>query len=232
MPAAVLAAGLWPIGLEGVGLELMRWGVTWILAVAHWVAHLGGAITRIPSPASVVLPLMSIGALFLLIWAGRLRWIGMIPCLMAAAIWATGSRPAVLVAESGRLIGVMTEHGRALSKPRGDGFTARIWLEDDGDHVDQEGAAARPAAWRMIEGRRHIRLGEVDLIQIFGKSAVPLSTCASDQVIVLDDQVVLPGGPCQTYTSDDLRRSGALALTSDGKITSVADVSGRRAWAQ
>ena len=37
----------------------------------------------------------------------------------------------------------MTAEGRALSKPRGDGFAALSWLENDGDGARQAEAAAR-----------------------------------------------------------------------------------------
>jgi competence protein ComEC len=38
----------------------------------------------------------------------------------------------------------MVDGARALSRARGDGFVAGVWLENDGDRADQATAAARP----------------------------------------------------------------------------------------
>jgi competence protein ComEC len=51
------------------------------------------------------------------------------------------ARPDVLISDTGRLVGVLTEEGRALSRARGDGFVAGVWLENDGDGATQEDAA-------------------------------------------------------------------------------------------
>ena len=39
----------------------------------------------------------------------------------------------------------MTDKGRALSKSKGSGFVAGVWLENDGDGVDQIEARAQMA---------------------------------------------------------------------------------------
>ena len=65
MPAAVLAAALWPLGLEWLGLALMEAGTRWILGVAHWVSGFQGAVRPVVAPPPWVLPLMALGALWL-----------------------------------------------------------------------------------------------------------------------------------------------------------------------
>lgn len=143
MPAALIAVALMPFGLEMPALWAMGLGLDWILAVAEYVAGLDGARRMIPVPSPVVLPLLALGALQVILWQGRGRWIGGLPVLVALAAWQQSERPDILVSDSGGLIGVMTPEGRALSKPRGDGFVARIWLENDGDAAPQEIAAER-----------------------------------------------------------------------------------------
>ena len=69
------------------------------------------------------------------------------PIVVAMLIWTGAERPSVLISESGGLVGQRVGDGpRALSRARGDGFVAGIWLENDGDPADQEGAATR-AGW-------------------------------------------------------------------------------------
>lgn len=114
MPAAVVGALLMPLGLDALPLWVMGRGLAAILWVAHWVAALDGARGTVPAPGPVVLPMMAFGALVVVLWQGRAR-----------------------------LVAVMTDEGRALSKPRGGGFIADNWLENDGEAISQVQAHAR-----------------------------------------------------------------------------------------
>lgn len=158
IPMAVLAALLWPFGLAPVALSVMAPGLAWILGVAERVADLPGAVAGVVSPAPWTLGALTLGALWLILWQGRLRWLGAVPVLAALVLWPASPRPAILVSESGRLVGVMSAEGRALSRPRGDGFVAGIWLENDGDPADQSTAAARPF-WRAPPGETGLTQG-------------------------------------------------------------------------
>ena len=99
------------------------------------------------------MPLIALGGLWVILWQGRARALGVLPIAVAMALWGTVQRPDVLIAGSGGLVGVMTPEGRALSKARGDGFAAESWLENDGDPVGQEAAYAR-AGFAGDEGAR------------------------------------------------------------------------------
>jgi competence protein ComEC len=145
MPAAVVAALLMPLGLDALPLWVMGQGLAAILWVAERVASLEGARGTVPSPGPAVLPVMALGALWAVLWQGRARLAGLVPVALSLWLWAQAERPALLIADRGGLVGVMTAEGRALSKPRGGGFVARNWLENDGDGATQEEAHAR---WR------------------------------------------------------------------------------------
>ena len=93
-----------------------------------------------PSPR--VLPMLLIGALWLILWQGRLRYIGLIMMAVSFMIWARHDRPLVLIADNRSLLGVMTDQGRALSKEKGAGFVALNWLENDDDPSSQSAAAS------------------------------------------------------------------------------------------
>lgn len=227
IPAAVLAALLAPFGLEALGLWLMGLALSWILGVAHWVAGLEGAVGHVVAPGAAVLPIMALGFLWVMLWQGRARWAGLAPVMVALWLWSGTERPAVLVAESGALVGVMTEQGRALSKPRGAGFVAGIWLENDGDGADQPGAAAR---WPDAQGRvRSFDLGAVQIVHVQGKRAArSLTGCSSDQIIIASVEMA-PPGPCEVFDPVALRRTGSLALVS-GKLVAANTEAGQRLW--
>ena len=107
----------------------MEFGLRWILLVAGYVADFEGAKGYVAGPSPLVLPMLSIGALWLILCQGRLRNFG--PIMMAASfmIWALDDRPLVLIADNGSLLGVMTDQGRALSKEKGQGLLREIGLK-------------------------------------------------------------------------------------------------------
>jgi competence protein ComEC len=190
MPAAVLAVILSPFGLEWLAFGAMELGLNWILAVAHWVAHLPGARRAIMMPPGTVLPLITIGALFIILWQGRWRSAGVLPICAAAGLWFIAERPQVLIAASGGLIGVQTEVGRSLSRDRGDGFVAGIWLENDGDLIDQAGAAIRDGWIVSGTGRAFVRSG-LDIWHARGgrASAGVEAACRTHSIVVTTEQI-------------------------------------------
>jgi competence protein ComEC len=232
IPAAVLAMCLAPFGLEGVGLWIMGWGLRWILGVAHTVANLDGARGFVPGPGPWVLPLISVGFLFVILWQGRFRWAGLAPVLIAFFLWVQTERPAVLIADNGSLVGVMTDQGRALSKARGAGFVALNWLENDGDGTTQETAAAR---WDGTTNKiRHTQIGAVHLTHLIGKKAgQAVADCQSGQIYVLSIRPEDNPGPCTVFGPDELRDTGSIALFQDAeklRIVTARDRTGTRLW--
>ncbi len=227
IPAAVLAVCLAPFGLEMIGLYLMGLGLRWILGVAYWVSELDGARGYVVSPGPWVIPLLSLGLLFLIIWQGRARFVGILPALVAFWLWSGAERPAVLVAGSGGLVGVMTDQGRALSKPRGAGFVASVWLENDGDGSGQKAAAFR---WPEQGGRTQvIKTDTLQIVHLIGKRAVAgFDGCKAGQVIIASVPMTR-AGPCKVYDLERLRTTGSLAITDKGIVT-ARDLSGQRIW--
>lgn len=223
VPAAVLALLLAPLGLDWIGLALMGMGLDWILGVAHWASALPGARGQVVQPGPWVLPLLSGGALMVILWQGRARWSGLAPFAAALMIWMQAERPDVLIADTGGLVGVMTPEGRVLSRPKGAGFIAANWLENDGDAAEQSAAAARPAVQLAVFAVRHIH----------GKRNVgALETCAKGDWLVLShpEPVDLP---CRVFDPPRLRRTGAVAIWLGGdapKVVTARDVSGARLW--
>ncbi|MBO9452709.1 ComEC family competence protein [Tropicibacter sp. R16_0] len=227
IPAAVLAACLAPLGLEWIGLELMGAGLRWILWVAHWVSDMEGAQRRVMSPPELTLPLLAIGFLWLMLWRGGLRWMGVVPAAVALALWTQAERPGVLIADTGGLVGVLTQDGRALSKPKGAGFIATVWLENDGDAADQQHAALR---WTDGQDKqRRMTAGDWEIIHLVGKRAVAgFNHCEENQIVVASVPATIPGG-CHLFDPQRLRETGSLAISAAGMKTAT-QITGRRLW--
>ncbi|TCP62009.1 competence protein ComEC [Rhodovulum bhavnagarense] len=235
MPAAIVATCLAPFGLAGLGLEPMRWGIAWILAVAERVAALDGAVWPVVAPGPLVLPLMTLGALFTVLWRGWPRVAGLVPVAAAFALWAQTERPALLIAESGGLIGLMGPEGRTLSKPSGEGFIALSWLENDGDRADQETAFGRPGLAGTPGAQRAEVAGQgITLISGRGWAARLAAACAEGWVIV-PQRVADPPEGCVMFDRTALDTTGALSVhaTPQGpRLTAARVVAGRRSWTQ
>jgi len=234
MPLAVLAAVLAPVGLGGLALGLMRYPIEWILGVARFVSGLDGAVGHVPSPGPWVLPLIAFGGLGLVLLTGRARLVGVLPLALAAVLWIEVERPAGLVAPSGGLVGVMTEAGRVLSKPRGDGFAATVWLENDGDAGTQALAHAR-RGFSGVAGAREIEIAGHRLVHLTGRGARDrvAEACETADLVVLSMYAESVPEGCALYDEARLTRSGALALypaAAGLRIVSVSQASGARPW--
>ncbi len=229
MPMGVLAFCLMPLGLEGPALWIVGKGLAFVLGVSHVVAGLPHAIGAVKSPMAAVVPVLALGLLMLVNWQGRLRFTGVAVAALAVVLWWFSPRPAILIAESGGLVGVMTTEGRALSKATGDGFAADNWLGADGGGMDQAGAAALwPDDGMADVGGQRLRI-------VTGKTRIAaLSGCGGADVLVSNVEAAT-GRDCVVWDAPKLAQTGAVAgwLGSQGlRWQTVSATVGNRLWAQ
>ncbi len=233
MGAGVVALILWPLGLAALPLAVMGWCSGWILAVAARVAEMEGAVTVIRAPAGWVIPLLSLGALWLALWPGRLRSAGLVAILAALAGWGSAARPVLLISDDGRLAGLVGPGGRALSAAKGAKFAAETWLARDGDSATMPEAAARPGFDGAADAR-HFRLGEMEGVVLGGKGSgerVP-AACVGARIVILPEKAQQPPPGCLVIDRPYLARSGALAvdLTAGGGLRITPSRGFGRAW--
>ena len=211
VPMAVVTALLMPLGLEAPALWVMALGLDWILTVAGTVTGWDGALGQVRAPGAWVLPLLASGGLILCLWQGRGRWAGLLPLSLAVALWASGGRPALLISDSGTLVGAMTPEGRALSRERGAGFVAGVWLENDGQAGGQAVAAA---LWPEHEQPRVARISVAGAMvtHFQGKRATAgFRGCGARELVVSSTN--LPDWPgCEIFDPERLARTGAVAI--------------------
>ena len=232
MPGGVLMALLAPFGLEQPAIWMVEGGTRWILWVSTWVAGMDGAVSAVVAPPAVVVPLIALGALFVLLWRGPLRWGGLSLPALAFLLWAGSERPVLLIASSGGLVGVMTDAGRVLTKPRGDGFTAGNWLENDGDTVTQQDAAARAD---LVDTTRiwRIQVAGMEVMQVGGTMALSSLTDCGGAAILITNEDAGEGRPCLVLDPRRLRDTGAIAGHVRDRtlvLVTTAEVTGHRHW--
>lgn len=235
IPAAVLAAILTPFGLEGLALTVMDPAILWILAVAGMVSSWPGALSFVVAPGPFVLPVLALGALFLGLWRGGGRFWGAPVLISGVLLWMGAERPWLLASDTGGLIGVLSEQGRALSKERGESFAGESWLENDGDPVAQAEAFSRSG----FENAGHVRVlsfGENRVLHATGKRRAleALGLCAPKDILIVN--VELAADHCQVFDRKWFAVNGSLALDVDDDGTLILitarQISGARLWSQ
>jgi competence protein ComEC len=227
MPAAVVAALFLPFGLDWAPLWVMGQGLDWILGVATRLSAWEGARGLVVSPGPEVLPLIAFGALVLVLWQGRARVVGLAPAMLGFWLWSEADRPAILVSDNGALVGVLMPEGRALSKPRGGGFVALNWLENDGDAATQEDAHLRwpdhsdlPVPLQVVIGSRAAR----ETVDCGGASLMVFSA---------EPDTLPDTDACQSITPGTLSRTGSLAIFDEAsglRVVTARSVTGTRLW--
>ena len=232
MPAGAVAALAAPFGLADLPLWIMELGSRWILFIAHWIASLDGAVTAVPTPPWIVLPVLSIGALWIILFQGRVRALGMAPVAVAFAVWGMSERPAMLISGDAVLVGLLGSDGRAMSSAKGAGFSADSWLENDGDLSLQDEAAARDG-FIGPKGQRSFTLAGVKGVHLKGKGADGLlaAACAKVDLVIIAAKVETAPVGCQVIDEGFLRKTGSVALSpsKDGLMV-TASLNGKRLW--
>lgn len=234
MPAAVVAVIAAPLGLDWLPFQVVGLGMGYVIAVAEFVAGLGGAAMGVPAGPPASLALIVLGGLFVALWIGRARLLGLVPMAAAVALWAAHPRPDILIADNGRIFGVLTDAGRILSSGAGNGYAAESWLRDDGDLASQAEAHARG----RLERRRNRIEAEVPgmgrLLYVGVRDPASAGAdCAAAAILIAPNWRSGPSGPCLFVGGDRLRREGALAIDfgRDGvRVRGARSENARRPW--
>ena len=240
-----------PAVLAGLVLDVASLGApAWWIAgkavlllttIAHWVASQPGAVTTLPAFGGGAFVLFIGGGLWLGLWSGRVRWLGLIPALTGAVLVATVRPADVLVSGDGRHVGIVSEDGQRLFVLREsksdfakDNLTEIAGM--DGEPVlitAWPGARCNDDACTVI-----IRRGKHSwrLLLTRSRAAVPeraLAAACERVDLVLSDRW-LPRSCSPQWLKVDRRllgQTGGLAIDlSDGSITSVAKGEGKHPW--
>jgi competence protein ComEC len=227
-----------PIGLEGLALVPLSWGVDVVIWVAVQVASWPGAVVLLPAMPIWSLGLISLGGLWLCIWRARQRWLGLGGILFGLMGMLTVESPDLLVDGSGRLLAAAATDGGLLISSKSVGRSPReAWLRRVGSEAP---TGYWPKQGASADGRlRCDALGCVyrasnHVVAVASRGEALLDDCRFADVVV--SLVPVRGACASAHTlidRFDLWREGAHAvwLTGDEvRVESVADARGDRPW--
>ena len=212
-----------------------------LIAVAQWVSARPGAVTVLPAMGGGIFVLFVLGMLWLALWHGRLRLLGLALAVAATAALAALRAPDVLISGDGRNLGVTSADGAQLLvlRPSKQPLGRDAMTEVSG----MAGSEAPLAQWPGVQCNRDFCLVELArggrtwrILVARGKARlndeVLRPACAGVDIVIARDKV---WGPCHPglLKADRviLMRTGGLALDLEHRsIVAVADSQGEHPW--
>lgn len=226
-----LGAPLW--WLSGRSIELL-------LGLAHWISSQPGAVSVLPAMGTGAFLLFVAGGLWLGLWSGRVRLLGLVPAVLGAIWLSVLTPPDVLVTGDGRHVGLIVERDRlvTLRDTRSD-YVRDNLLELAGMEGEPQTLTRWPGALcnrdfcsvRIERGDR-----SWDLLITRGRDPVPeralVAACDKADIVIADRW--LPRSCRPRWLKADrnmLDRTGGIAIRlSDRQVKTVAEGQGEHGW--
>ncbi|RAK56344.1 ComEC/Rec2 family competence protein [Phenylobacterium soli] len=231
MPGLALGAALSPFGLGQAPLDMAGFAIALMNRIATAIAGWPYAQLTVASGPEWTLAAAFLGLLWLCLWKGPLRWLGL-PFAMAVSLVPKPATPDAWIAADGSAVAVRSAGQAVLFRPDVKLFGAELWarrrgldpsggeaLRDIGYDCDHWSCAPRAgapvrlaAAWNL---RRPLKDGRIEAL------------CGSAEVIVLRDD--FPAGICPGKL---VLTGAAFAAGGSAELYRRADGSWRAVWAQ
>lgn len=238
LPALAVGAALEPLGLGAPFLWVAGVGVDLMLGIGGWVAGLPGAVRTIPSAPAAALPIAFLGVLFLCLWRGRLRWLGL-PFALAVLLWPRAPAPDLWIGDGGTNAAFRLDRTAVVVRPGVRQFAVDVWSRRRGleavERPDGGWTCSRFSCGPSDPGAVPIalwwgrRAPSVDQMAALCAMAPVVSVRAVVQSLptACDGRLVLDGV--------DYARGGAVELWRDGpgwRAAWTAQARGDRPWSR
>lgn len=180
--------------------------------LSAWFAALPGAMVTISSAPALALPVAFVGLLWICLWKGRLRWLG-VPAALAVSLWPRPPMPDLWIAADGTNGAYRQGAQAVLVLTDAKRFGADLWARRRGLTVDEtrgfdcdrkvcRSPQDAPVAVSLWQGRRP------------PDPAQWQSICAGTEVVIIRADAPVPSA-CQAelvFTARDLGKSGSVEL--------------------
>ncbi len=225
MPGAALSLLALPFGLEALPLAVTGWGIDIMLWIAHATADLPGASSHVASWPDAALGAMTLGGLWLALWRGSWRMLGLAGIGAAFFIGALAVPADILIDRDAKNVAVRDTGGRlAILSGRRARFTSTEWLERDGDsrEIKDSARAGREGVWTCED---RLCTAQVDGVKIgyLERAGDERAACARGLALLIAARQIDPCPTGLTISAADTGRDGAMALWSNGDGTFTVD---------
>ena len=239
MPLIALALVLDLVGAGGPVWWLVGKSLDLLLGIAHFTASRPGAVKLAPHMGGLAFFLFVAGGLWLALWSGRARFLGLVPVLLATALTIATPPPDVLISRDGRHVGIV-EDGALLTLRESPSTYASDTLAELGA-LDSEPIAL--ARWPGARCSPEFCVAQVErrgeayhLLLARGRDYVTerdlAAACARVDIVVADRW--LPRSCRPRWLKADrrmLEETGGLAIRLDAReVETVAQGQGAHGW--
>ena len=213
MPCILLAAILSPFGLEGPVLTILGLGIGFIVSVAEWFAALEGAVSGAVATSPFVLFLVVFGGLWLTIWRGPIRLVGIVPIFIGLIFWSNTTRPDLVIARDAALIAGRGENGRLwISRSRAETYAAQTWLRRDGEARPDRTAAYERREWSCTKRRCRGWTGDDRRVVYLREGVVRQGDCEKRAILVAPHLSSPERSDCLFIGEEIVGEASALAI--------------------
>jgi len=241
MPLIALALFLDLIGLGAPVWWLAGQSLDFMLWIAHFTASQPGAVKMMPQMSRLTFALFVGGLLWLALWRGRTRLLGLVPASLATLMLLATPIPDLLISGDGRHVGIAGEGDRLLmlrntrSEFTRDNLTELAGFSGEPLPLEEWPGARCTADFCAIGLRRDGR--EWHVLMSRSRNYVELDdlarACAESDIVVSDRGLPRTCRP-RWFKADrrTLAETGGLSivLSYPPKVTAVADSQGEHGW--
>lgn len=240
MPLEGLALLADAIGLGTPLWTLAGWSIDRLLAVAHAVAAMPGAVAAVPAIPRWAFAATVGGGLWVVLWRTEYRWLGLAPVAAGALAALAAPVPDLLVTGDGRHLALVAADGTPmLLRDRAGEFTRSMLAESAGFDGEPVGLAERADCTRDScmaaidrEGRRWLIFATRSGDLLDWRAMV--RGCAAADIAVSDRRLPPACRPRWLKLERSmLERTGGVAVTLGPQpaLTSVSQRIGNHPWA-
>ena len=241
MPAIALALLLDLVGSGAPAWWIAGKGIDVVLGVAHWVAARPGAVTLLPAMGGLNFLLFVAGGLWLALWRGRARLLGLVPAMFGSIGLIALQPPDILVSGDGRHVGITLNGGEDLLMLRDS--RSEFVRDNISELAGMRGKLQTLADWNGARCNADFCVASLDrggrewhLLIARGRDQVPeraLAAACDRADIVIADRWLPRSCKPRWFKADRsmLARTGGLAIDLEShKVRTVADEQGGHGW--
>ena len=183
-------------GLAGPALFVAGWSARAIIAIGHVFATAPAAGLATPAAPAAALVLSYFGILFVCLWRGHLRWLGL-PLAAAVALWPRPDPPLIWVANDGADAAVISHGQEVALRPGVRAYATDLWAQRRGLTIPADMERARGALFDCDYWSCVARPGVKPALGVWWTRRTPkpdrlAQLCAGSNVLVLRANVLLP----------------------------------------
>ncbi len=236
MPSLALGAALEPLGLGKPFLAIASGSIDTLQAGAAWTAHLPHATMLVASAPQIALPIAFLGILWMCLWKGRGRWIGL-PAALAVSLWPRPEAPVAWIDAQGMQAAVRMNKEAVYMRPDDRLFAADFWSRRRGLIRSDDAQAAASGVFDCTGSYCQAAYGGHPRLSVWWTTRKPPpetleALCAASDVLAIRATVDLPAscGAVRVLTASQFAAGGSVEIYGDGRMVWAQPLRGQRPW--